>query len=296
MYPESFIKHSLTHGKRLEYLLHQVGMDDWRWQEGEDIVIQEYSIDGMRVDILATMNGCSRLVVVEVKSVAHPTAVTQLDEYLKYFQDVQNLPPKVRKSTEKRTEYTISDTLVGLLVASDFIYYSAGSLPFLPKGIKIIKFDLEKTPILETGGGDLALLWHPTVIKRKKSDLTSVDDFIRTVSIDKEMETMVRRVSECFIDPMDSKKKAWLVRNPTKRHMSSYYKGEAVLCLMKPGNKAIVENRKIIAVLMEGNRKPENYGMDNIGELETEISASMDRIDEKQRKWTKNFEWPEDLQ
>ena len=263
---ELFIQDIATHGKRLEKILYDHGWTNWEFFEPNDIVVQEHSFSAGRIDILATFNKRTKLLVIEVKNgTANKYCIDQLTHYLDHSADlIENLGDLVSVDDPD------NDTK-GLLIAESFFlpqnYDQKQKIFFTEFSLNDGDFPFRQAQIQPCDPDEEI----PTYTK--SSTLKTIEDHRERITVT-ELQEAYDTLSQAFLKA-DDPRTGWLVRNPKNDYMWIKYKSIGVICLWP--------RRKYIAMGYRDSSGGWNsehiHSMTDIMGLEIEIKKTMDSID-----------------
>jgi acetolactate synthase regulatory subunit len=227
MFSEQFVQDVFSRPERIQRVLAMMRREGWQFvplpDEGEiadcDVVNQEISVDKGRIDILATFNRRSRLVVVEVKAgIAGLEALSQLNWYL------QNLPLDSLGLQKVEREH-----VVGILLAEGFV-----GIPDTPANVALLEFKFAGTswPLRVVEPRDTlgqGIAEDPAPRAAKASRLITYRDH-RDWMLDLRVREAFDRIAHCFLDRSEDRSE-WLLANVKGDHVAVHYKGEYLVHL-----------------------------------------------------------------
>ncbi len=141
---EQFIQDIVSHKNYLHQMLKDLQKEDWCFvshEQNGDVINQEYTVRGGRIDVLATFGGMTKLLIVEVKAgTADFAAVEQLKWYIN--------PEQVDELKRDDKLHKVNEVL-GVLVAQDFWGIPRERVPENIHLFRCTLRDADSKPLLE---------------------------------------------------------------------------------------------------------------------------------------------------
>lgn len=225
---EQFIQDAISHYSRLQRVLHDLKYTTWQYQD-DDVLNQEFNFSardcsdvqvGGRIDVLATFNGSTRVVIVEVKSVASAADIPQLSWYLANF-------PKSAKSCGTQFNSIDPDHVIGILLAHQFL---PGSYDTNGQKIHLVGFQFH--------GREFPFRVPPEIPASHGEDAaTPVFKHSYLTTVNKHKEWLCSTLHSAFDElcnlclPPGDPRRSWILMNPQGDHIAIHYKGIYVLHL-----------------------------------------------------------------
>jgi hypothetical protein len=235
MFSEHFIQDAFCRPERIQRVLATIDRSGWQFVPSVDdarsatgdIVNQEVSFEGSRIDILATFDRRTRLVIVEVKAgTVGLEALNQLNAYLKDWRKMS--------LGSLGLQNVADEDVLGIVLAEGFI-----GIPQTPPNVVLLAFEL------------CGNAWPFRVVKPQDTLPQEVaeDSPQRTVKSsrlmtfaehrdrinDLELRDAFSRIAQCFIDPSDARSE-WVLANAKGSHVAVHYKGEYLIHLWSKRN------------------------------------------------------------
>jgi len=231
MLSEQFIQDAICRPERLIHILELAGRSGYKFESSEngqlvDVVNQELSFSAGRIDVLATFNARSKVVLVEVKAgEAEQSALDQLMAYLARWADLQR--------AELGLQDLRNEDVVGILLAEAFV-----NIAEVPPNVILVTFSMMD------GYRPFKIINVAEIERRearplkKSSCLYSLNDHVSYIQGDY-LQQKFMDVVNCFLDESDVRRD-WLIHNPKSQHLAVHYKGEYVLDLWARRSSFIV--------------------------------------------------------
>ncbi|NLY00632.1 MAG: hypothetical protein GXY83_31430 [Rhodopirellula sp.] len=221
MLAEQFIQDAICRPDRIERVVRQMGKADWTFGK-DDIVNQEFNFSaegqGGRIDVLATFNGLTSLLIVEVKAgIVGDADVEQLDWYLTNWRSLTQADPRLAN---------VGD-VTGAVLAEGFLPISRN---WQNKNISFVEFKLaaEKWPfsvVTSSVIGEAHPVQEGTVFKHSR--LTTLKEH-REYLATEELQAAFDRIAACFLQK-DDERLDWVLCNPKGQHVAIHYKGHYII-------------------------------------------------------------------
>lgn len=221
MLTEQFIQDAICRPDRIERVVRQMGKSEWTFDIARDIVNQEFNFSaegqGGRIDVLATLNGLTNLLIVEVKAGAVGDAeVEQLDWYLTYWRALTKADERLANVRE----------VTGAVLAERFLPISTR---WHGKDISFVEFKLaaDKWPftVVTPKIAESSPTQEGTVFKHSRLvTLAEHRDYLST----EELRTAFDRIAACLLQE-DDQRLDWVLCNPKGEHVAIHYKGQYII-------------------------------------------------------------------
>lgn len=286
MHTEQFVQDLLCQPERIQRVLKQLNEQDWHFVTAAengctDVLNQEVNFEHGRLDILATFNGRTRLVIIEVKAGdAGIDAVEQLKSYLGDWPDLQKSLQLPDLAPEQ---------IRGLVLAEGFT-----GITELPPRISLVQFQwngnrwpftiIQPQPQAEPAE-------EVTVKAAKRSGLYTVADHSSRI-LDEELRNFYCAIANCFLDPTEARF-SWVFQNPKGSHLAIHYKGIYIAHLWAKRRSFRVGFGRYES---EFDQTISRSNLPEHGEFITRnIGALLNRIDEEKSAIPLGFSWQDCL-
>lgn len=266
---ERFIQDAICKPNRIQRVVREMGKVDWTFDRNQDIVNQEFNFsangEGGRIDVLATFNGLSDLLIMEVKAgTVGDSEVDQLDWYLTNWHCGTKADERLANVRE----------VAGAVLAEGF-------LPISPrwqdKNISFVRFELAagkwpftvETPetVESSAGQENVVLKHSKLVR-----LGEHRDYLSTA----ELQNAFDRIVDCFLQK-DDERLEWVFQNPKSQHVAIHYKGQYIIYIFVHKHSFDVGYPRAGTPGAEARINAESPGLPP--NMETDVRAKLDEID-----------------
>jgi hypothetical protein len=227
---EQIIQDAITNHPRLKKVLELLGYKDLAIDTNagitRDLLNQEFNFKvqdpalnqcfGARLDVIATFNGRTQLVIIETKSIAAPEDIEQLKFYLDYCHLLKEQPGL-------NLDRIASEKTIGILLANSFV---PGEYK-LPNNriIHLVTLDMqdEKQPFKKFDPLAVEKSDLPIASVFKNSNFYTVDDH-RNYLKSTRLRELFDQLKKFALSESDSRVN-WIAENPKSGHLAIHYKG-----------------------------------------------------------------------